>query len=166
MGRVLDLIDRINTWIGRGTGLLVPLVALTIIYEIVTRHFFRRPTVWANEFTVFACALVYLLAGAWLVQEDRHVRIDLLHDRFGPRGRALLGCLCFPFFVLYVVVMLWASVHYTAESIRVRETTMSPWNPPLYPMKVVMTLGFALVLVQGLAGFLRDLHVLLGREAR
>lgn len=162
MTRLLDAVDRLSTWIGRATGLLVPFVALTIAYEIVTRHFFRRPTVWANESTVFACAMVYLLAGAWLIQEDRHVRIDLLYGRCGPRGRALLECVTFPFFALYVVVMLWASVDYTAESIRVRETTMSPWNPPIYPLKVVLCVGLALLFLQGLARLARNLRILLG----
>ncbi len=164
--RFLSGVDRCNAWIGRATGVLVPFVAVAIVYEIAARYFLSRPTVWASESTVFACGIVYLLGGAWLVQEDRHVRIDLLHGRVGPRARALLDCLTFPFFVLYVLVMLWASFNYTMESIRVRETTMSPWDPPIYPMKIVMTLGLGLLFLQGLAKLARDLLTVLGKTPR
>jgi len=164
MGKVLAFIDRLNTWLGRSTGVLAFFVAAAIVYEVVVRHFFNRPTVWANESTIFAACLIYMLAGGWAVLEDRHVRIDLFYHQFSDRKRAAVDCLTYPFFALYIVVMLWASFNYTWESIRVGETTMSPWNPPIYPMKIFMTVGLFLILLQGTARLIRNLYLLWNKK--
>ena len=150
-----------NTWLGRTTGFLAFFVAAAIVYEVIMRYFFHRPTVWANESTIFAACILYMLAGAWAIIEDRHVRIDLFYHGFSDRKRALVDCLTFPFFALYIVVMLWASYNYAWESFQLRETTMSPWNPPIYPMKIVMTLGLFLILLQGTVKLIRNLCFLI-----
>jgi TRAP-type mannitol/chloroaromatic compound transport system permease small subunit len=156
--RILDAIDRLSTWIGKATGVLVFFAAAVIVYEIAMRAFLNRPTTWANESTVFACCIVYMLGGAWVLREDRHVRIDVLYGRLSPRGRAILDCVTYPFFALFVVVVLWASTLYAFESVKLRETTMSPWDPPIYPMKVAMAVGLVLILVQGTANLVRSLR--------
>ena len=56
-----------------------------------------------------------------------------------PQDKGGMDCLTFLPFSLYILVMLWATWVYTAESIKVRETTMTPWDPPIYPMKIAMT---------------------------
>ncbi len=164
MGKVLAFIDRLNTRLGRSMGVLAFFVAAAIVYEVVVRHFFNRPTVWANESTIFAACLIYMLGGGWAILEDRHVRIDLFYHRFSVRKRAVIDCLTFPFFALYILVMLWASIHYAWESVRIGETTMSPWNPPIYPMKVIMTAGLFLIFLQGTARLIRNLHLLLSKK--
>jgi TRAP-type mannitol/chloroaromatic compound transport system permease small subunit len=158
MRKILGLIDRISTWIGKMVSVLTLFVALAIVYEIVVRYLFSKPTVWAAESTVFACGLVYLLGGAWTLFEDKHVRIDMLYAKVSPRHRAAIDCVTFLFFALYLVVMLHATAIYAYESVELRETTMSPWNPPIYPMKVAMTLALALLIMQGTAKFIRDLY--------
>lgn len=158
MRRILGLIDRISTWMGKIVSVLTLFVALAIVYEIVVRHLFHKPTVWAAESTVFACGLVYLLGGAWTLLEDKHVRIDMIYARISPRHRAAIDCVTYLFFALYLVVMLHATAIYAYESVEVRETTMSPWDPPIYPLKVAMALALALLILQGTAKFIRDLY--------
>lgn len=160
MGKWLAFIDRLNTWLGRSTGVLAFFVAAAIVYEVFVRYFLNRPTVWANESTIFAACIIYMLAGGWAILEDRHVRIDLFYHRFSARQRALVDCLTYPFFALYIVVMLWASSKYAWESLQLGETTMSPWNPPLYPMKILLTTGLFLILLQGTARLIRNLYLL------
>ncbi len=165
MEKALSFIDRLNTWLGKSTGVLAFFVAAAIVYEVVVRYFLNRPTVWANESTIFAACALYMLAGGWALLEDRHVRIDLFYHRFSTRRRAAVECLTYPFFALYIVVMIWASVNYAWESIRVGETTMSPWNPPIYPMKILLTLGLLLIFLQGTARLIRNLDLLRKRSS-
>jgi TRAP-type mannitol/chloroaromatic compound transport system permease small subunit len=160
MEKALAFIDRLNIWLGRSTGFLAFFVAAAIVYEVFVRYFLNRPTVWANESTIFAACVIYMLAGGWAILEDRHVRIDLFYHRFSPRTRAAVDCATYPFFALYIVVMLWASSKYAWESFQLRETTMSPWNPPIYPMKILMTVGLLLILLQGTARLIRNIYVL------
>jgi TRAP-type mannitol/chloroaromatic compound transport system permease small subunit len=160
MAKALGFIDRLNRWLGRSTGFLAFFVAVAIVYEVFVRHFFNRPTVWANESTIFAAAAIYMLAGGWAILEDRHVRIDLFYHHCSPRTRAVVDCLTYPFFILYIGVMFWASVTYAWESLQLRETTMSPWNPPIYPMKILLAVGLFLIFLQGTARLIRNLYFL------
>ena len=158
MRNVLAFIDGMSTWTGKVVSILSMVVAVVITYEIVLREFMGKPTVWAAEFTVFACGLLYLLGGAWTLLQDAHVRVDILHSRFSPRTRAIVDCLTFFAFAFYISVMIWATWSYTAQSIALRETTMTPWDPPLYPMKIAMVVSLILLFLQQTAKFIRDLY--------
>jgi len=129
------------------------------------RYAFSKPTVWASESTVFACGLVYLLGGAWTLLEDKHVRIDMLYAKVSPRGRAALDCFTYLFFAFYIAVMLYATAIYAYESAALRETPMTPWDPPLYTVKVAMAVALALLLLQGTARFIRNLYFLIEGKA-
>lgn len=158
MRKILAFIDAMSIWTGKVVSVLSMVVALVITYEIVAREFLSSPTVWAAEFTVFACALLYLIGGAWTLQQDAHVRVDILHSRFSPRTRALVDCLTYFAFLLYISVMIWATSKYAYESTCLGECTMTPWNPPLWPMKIAMAVSLVLLLLQQTARFIRDLY--------
>jgi len=165
MRRILSVVDLVSTWVGKVVSVLTLFVALAIVYEILMRYTFSKPTVWASESTVFACGLVYLLGGAWTLLEDKHVRIDTLYAKVSPRGRAALDCFTYLFFAIYIAVMLYATAIYAYESAALRETTMTPWDPPIYPIKVAMALALALLLMQGTARFIRNLYFLITGKA-
>lgn len=158
MRKILALIDSTSTWTGKIVSVLALIVAFVISYEIVAREVFQRPTTWAAELTVFACGLLYLLGGAWTLLQDGHVRVDILHSRFKPRTRAFVDCLTYFAFVLYISVMIWATAKYTYQSCCLLETTMTPWDPPLWPMKIAMLLALILLFLQQTAKFVRDLY--------
>jgi TRAP-type mannitol/chloroaromatic compound transport system permease small subunit len=82
----------------------------------------------------------------------------MLYGKWTPKKQAIIDCITYLPFSLYILVMLWATWIYTAESIKVRETTMSPWDPPLYPMKIAMTLALLLLYLQGTAKMIRNLY--------
>ena len=165
MEKILGLVDAVSVRTGKAVSVLSLLTAFAIVYEIVMRQVFVLPTVWASEGTVFMCAALYMLGGAWTLLEDKHVRVDMIHSRLGPRGKAVIDICTFPFFLLYVAVMIWATWPYMTESIALRETTMTPWNPPLWPMKIVMFVSLVLIALQGTAKFLRDLRTAFGGRA-
>ncbi len=158
MRMILTLIDGTSTWIGKAVSILSIFVAAVIAFEILMRSIFVRPTSWAAESTIFACGLIYLLGGAWTLLDDKHVRIDMLYGKWTPKKQAVIDCLTYLPFSLYILVMLWATWIYTADSIKVRETTMSPWDPPLYPMKIAMTLSLVLLYLQGTAKMIRNFY--------
>ena len=161
MKRILTLVDGISAWSGKAVSTLGLFVAVVIAYEILMRTFFSRPTVWASESTVFACGLIYLWGGAWALQEDKHVRIDMLYNKLSPKRQALVDCFTYLFFSLYILVMLKATWIYMAESVQLRESTTSAWDPPIYPMKIAMTLSLILLFLQGTARMIRNVYFLM-----
>ena len=165
MRKILALIDATNTGIAKAVSILSLVVAFIISYEIIMREVFVKPTLWVAEGTVFGCGLVYMLGGAWTLRLDGHVRVDMLYHGLSRRRKALVDCLTYFAFLLYIAVMIWASWHYVTESVRLRETTMSPWNPPIWPLKVAFFVSMIMLLLQQTAKFVRDLYFLLkGKE--
>ena len=110
-------------------------------------------------------ALSYVLGAGWALLDHRHVKIDLIYDRFTPRQRAVIDSITFVFFALYLGFFLWAVSKYAWQSVLVRETAGSAWDPPVYPIKVALLVGVVLLLLQGIAKLIRDLHLAIkGRE--
>ncbi len=159
MKKLLTIIDAISTWTGKVSSWLILIVVGFIIYEILMRYLFHLPTLWVSESMVFGCGVSYVLGAAWALKDNRHVKIDLIYGRLTPRQRAIMDSITFPFFVLYLGVFFWAAANYAWRSILLRETAGSAWDPPVYPIKTALMVGVALLLLQGMAKFIRDLHL-------
>ncbi len=164
MRTLLRLIDGTNTWIGKVTSILSLVVAFIIFYEIFMREVLVKPTVWVAEGTVFGCGLLYLLGGAWTLKQDGHVRVDMLYHGLSKRGKAVIDCITYFAFLLYIVVMIWATWQYMVQSIAVWETTMSPWNPAIWPFKIALFASLIMLLLQQTAKFVRDLYFVVKGE--
>jgi TRAP-type mannitol/chloroaromatic compound transport system permease small subunit len=164
MKKIADTIDKVSEYIGKAISIFSVLVVVIILYEVVMRYGFDAPTSWASETSVGLCAFLYVLGGAWTLAQDKHVKVELLYDRGTRKTKALLDIITFPFFLLYIGMMSWSSMIYALESIKLGETSGTPWNPPIYPLKIALALGFILLLIQGLVGLYRNVVVLAGGE--
>jgi len=159
MKKLLSYIDALSILMGKAGSWLILAVVPIIIYEIVMRYVFHLPTLWVSESMVFGCGVSYVMGAAWALQDNRHVKIDLIYGGLTARKRAVIDSITYFFFALYLGVFLWAASKYTWQSILVRETTSSAWDPPVYPIKIALVVGTALLLLQGTAKFIRDLHL-------
>jgi TRAP-type mannitol/chloroaromatic compound transport system permease small subunit len=158
MKSILNLLDSISIWSGKAAAWLILPVIVVVSYEIVARYVFKSPTIWAVETMIYGCALIYVLCSAWVTQDGRHVRIDMLYERLKPRTKAVVDSITFIAFLLYITFLLWASYKYAYKSTIIWEESDSPWRPPLWPMKISLALGVALVLLQGISNWLRDVY--------
>jgi TRAP-type mannitol/chloroaromatic compound transport system permease small subunit len=158
MKKVLAFIDALSIWTGKASSWLVFVVSILICYEVTSRFVFRHATLWVTESVVFGCGLSYVLGAAWTLKENRHVKIDMIYDRLSPRQRSIMDSITFVFFATYLGFLLWSSSIYAWRSLLVRETSGSAWDPPIYPIKIALVFSIALLLLQGLAKFIRDLR--------
>ncbi len=157
MLRFALFIDRINAVIGRAACVLligmVGLGAATAMLRYVGRPLGVSLT--SNAFLEgqwYLFSAVFLLAAAWALRENAHVRVDVLYGRLGPRGRAwtdLLGSLLF--LIPFCLLMLWATMPGVAESWAVREVSPDPGGLVRYPIKALVPVAFLLLLLQGIA---------------
>lgn len=152
-------IDGVNEWMGLVWGYTILLVTLAVLYEVVARTLFNRPTIWANESVIYVSAVAYLLAGAYAHLSHRHVRIDLIHERLSPKVRARLDLVTFVFFLLYVGTLAWVGGQMAWLSFGQSETTGTAWNPLIWPVKLAIPIAGLLLLLQGIANLLRDIGV-------
>ena len=154
-----DLIDRVNSWLGRGLALSIFLVTAAVLYEVVSRGVFGQATVWSNETTIYLSAVAYLVGGGYALAHRRHVRIDLIYERLSLRTRKALDCFTSLFFLVYVGALIWVGTTMAWTSFQQGESTGTPWNPPIWPVKFAIPLAGLLLLLQGIANLLRDTGV-------
>jgi TRAP-type mannitol/chloroaromatic compound transport system permease small subunit len=158
MKSFLALIDTFNARVGQLTAFIIIPTVFCIFYEITSRYVFTKPTMWASELMIYFCAILYVLGAAWTMQVGRHVKIDLVYGRLSLRAQRILDLVTFPFFTLYLAMLLWVGFQFALESIAIRETSGTPWDPPIYPMKFIFVIGCAMILLQGAAKFIRDIY--------
>ena len=156
MDRFFKAVDRLNDWCGWLVGFQIVLIVGVIVYEVVARYGLNSPTTWANETMIYVTAVAYLLGGGYALHHRRHVTVDVLYARFSPRTRARLDVLTLGFFVLYLGALIWAGSLWAWDSIRLGESTGTPWNPPIWPVKLAIPVAALLVLLQGIANVVRD----------
>jgi len=157
--RFCDAVDATNAWTGLVCGFAIAVVTAVVMWEVVARGTFGSPTVWANETTVYLSAVAYLMVGGYALLHRRHVRIDVIYERLAPRTRAKLDLFTFAFFVLYAGTLVWIGWDMAWASIQQGETTGTPWNPPIWPVKLAIPVAGLLLLLQGTANLLRDLGI-------
>ena len=100
-----------------------------------------------------------MLGGGYVFLHEGHVRLDALYERFTPRVKAILDLITFIFFFIFCGVLIWKGWLMGWDSLMMLERTQSAFAPPLYPIKLVIPVGAGLLILQGLAKFIRDLSI-------
>ena len=159
MRRLLKIIDGISEWSGKFFSyLLWPGVAV-LIYEVVARHLFNAPTIWAHGTTQRIFAVYYFICGAYVSLYRDHITMDLIYTRFSLRKRAFLDIIGFLFFFSFCGVLLWYGSRYAWTSLIRLEPCNTPFRAPLYPIKLAIPLGALLILLQELANLWRNVYI-------
>lgn len=159
MRRLLKIIDGISEWSGKlFSYLLWPGVAV-LIYEVVARHLFNAPTIWAHGTTQRIFAVYYFICGAYVSLYRDHITMDLIYTRFSLRKRAFLDIIGFLFFFSFCGVLLWFGSRYAWTSLIRLEPCNTPFRAPLYPIKLAIPLGALLILLQELANLWRNVYI-------
>ena len=162
---VLAGIDKLNAWVAKTISWVLLLIIGATVYEVIMRYIFNAPTNWAFEFNYLAHGPYFLLLGAYAYANDTHVNVDIFSGRLPPRGQALLTVLTMPIFFFFVTMMLIYGGRFALNSLSFHERLSSAWAPPVYPIKLVIPVAAGLLLLQGIAKFIRNLHfAATGRE--
>ncbi|MGB3555264.1 MAG: TRAP transporter small permease [Jannaschia sp.] len=151
------LFDRISVFIGRVTMLLIVILVSVMVYEVILRYVFEKPTLWANELSLWLAGFIFVLAGVYAMQQRSHIRIFLLYDLF-PRWLqrvcdtiSALLIVAFAFFLFYGA---WGEAR---DKFLRWETFGTAFDPPIpATLKPMILLVVVLVAVQAVANLIRD----------
>ena len=157
--QVLRTIDLINAWVAKTVAWVVVVIIATSIYEIVMRYVFNAPTDWVFEFNYLIHGPYFLLLGAYTFAINGHVNVDIIYARLSKRARAVVDLFTMPLFFFFTLMMLVYGGRFAMNSLSFRETLSSAWAPPIYPIKFAIPVAAFLLLLQGLAKYIRDLHL-------
>lgn len=156
MQTLMLAIDRLTTFFGRLFAWSIVVLTLLISWEVFSRYFLNHPHPWALDAQIMLYGILFMMAGAYTLAHQGHVRGDVLYGALRPRTQASIDLVLYVFFYLPgVLALTWAGWTYANESLAIRENTFSPDPLPLYPFKFVIPVSGFLLLLQGIVEILR-----------
>ncbi|MBT9288911.1 TRAP transporter small permease subunit [Prosthecodimorpha staleyi] len=155
--RFLHAIDGISTWVGKAAAWLIVGLMLLVCAEVFKRYILNAPTAWIFDASNMFYGTLFMLAGAYALAQNAHVRGDFLYSSMRPRTQATLDLILYVvFFVPGIGALVYAGTHYAADSWRIAEhSNVTADGPPVYHFKTVIPIAGALVLLQGVAEIVR-----------
>lgn len=162
--RLLRIVDGISIWTGKICAWLVFPLMGALVYEVISRYFFSSPTLWAFDITYMIYGAHFMLVAAFALAKHDHIRTDFVYRLAPVRWQATLdAALYLVFFIPALTVFLWVSTEYAVDSwIQGERSNLSPWLPPVYPLKTVLPVSAALLLLQGVSELIKSIYAARG----
>ena len=159
--RFVRVVEAVNHRIGRIAMYLLFAIMAMLLYSSATKVI-HLPALWTLEMAQFTLVAYYLLGAPYSLQLGSHVRMDLLYARLAPRRQLWWDVFTVLALMFYLGVMVWGGIESTHYSLATGERAPSAWRPYLWPIKVVITASFVLMLLQALCFLIRDIAALRG----
>ncbi len=157
MQRLLLGIDRLSTLVGQTFAWCILLLTGVVVYEVFVRYVFRAPTTWGYDVSYMLYGTLFMMAGAYALSRNGHVRGDFLYRNFPPRRQAWFDLVLYVlFFFPAIFAFMLSGWTFFADSLRQNERSMfSPTGPVIWPFKLLIPVVGLLLLLQGLVEVVR-----------
>jgi TRAP-type C4-dicarboxylate transport system permease small subunit len=150
-------LDCVSLVLSRVAMILVAVVVVVMFYEVVARYVFERPTLWANEMSLWFAGFIYLLAGLYAMQQRSHIRIYTIYDmmpRWMQKASDVLGVLLL---WAFAAALVWGTYNESLDKLVRWETFGTAWDPPLpATIKPAVLLVIVIVALQALSNLIID----------
>ncbi len=157
MQRFLLTVDKLSTLVGHAFSFLIVLLTLHVSWEVFSRYVLSAPRAWAFDGMIMLYGTLFMMAGAYTLAKNGHVRGDVLYGFFEPRTQATIDLVLYVlFFIPGVFALTYAGYFYAAESWAINEhSNITAEGPPVYPFKTVIPVAGAFLLLQGVVEIIR-----------
>jgi len=162
MQKLLLTVDKISTFVGKTFSWLIVSLTFLVTWEVFSRYALSAPHAWAFDAMIMMYGGLFMMAGAYTLSKNGHVRGDVLYGFFPPRLQAGIDLtLYIAFFLPGTIALCWAGFQYAAESWAIREhSSITAEGPPIYPFKTIIPLAGFFLLLQGLVEIIRCIRCL------
>ncbi|MFQ5764488.1 MAG: TRAP transporter small permease subunit [Rhodospirillales bacterium] len=157
MDRFIFWVDSFTAWVGKAFAWMILLLAIGVAYEVFVRYVLRDPTSWAFDLSYLMYGSLFMMAGAYALARDSHVRGDVIYRLWKPKTQAKVELVVyFLFFFPGILALIFAGTDYALESWsynygRGEVSINSPAGVPISQFKTVLPAAAALLLLQGVA---------------
>jgi TRAP-type mannitol/chloroaromatic compound transport system permease small subunit len=164
LDHALGAIEALSTATGWLASWLIVPMTLAISYEVAARYAFNAPTVWAYDITYMLFGAQFMLAAAYTLLKGAHIRTDVFYERWSAKTRARIDLISYVFFFFPgMLFVLYAGAGEAWNSWLMGERSdWTAWRPVIYPLKAVIPVTAALMLLQGFAELVKCVRVIRG----
>ena len=157
MQKTLLFVDKVSTFVGHAFSWLIVVLTLQVSWEVFSRYALDNPHAWAFDAMIQLYGTLFMMAGAYTLAKNGHVRGDVLYGFFTPRTQATIDLILYiVFFIPGVIALTYAGYYYAADSWAIRESSnVTTGGPPYYPFKTVIPVAGAFLLLQGIVEIIR-----------
>lgn len=149
--------DRLSLFLGRVTMLLIAILVGVMFFEVVMRYVFERPTLWANELSLWIAGFVFLLAGLYSMQQRNHIRIFLLYDVLPRPLQRVCDVVSVSLIVVFALALVWGGYQEAYDKFLRWETFGTAFDPPIpATVKPMVLIAVALVAAQAVVNLIAD----------
>ena len=160
--RYVTVVDRLNRRLGRVVMYGIFAMMAVLLWSTVSKAAFT-PSLWTLETAQFLMVGYYVLGGPYSIQMGSNVRMDLLYGEWSARRKAQVDAMTCLFLVTFLGILLWGGWGSLVYSFQYGgERSPTAWRPYLWPIKLVMVVGIALMLLQALSELAKDVLRLRG----
>ncbi len=156
-------VDALNYRVGRFSMYLLFVLMGILLWSSIS-NILRQNAIWTLEMAQFTMVAYYMLGGPYSLQLDSNVRMDLLYHRWSDRTKAWFDAFSVFALLFYLGVLLYGAVESTIYSLEYAERSPTAWRPYIAPIKIIMSVGIFLMLLQAIAFFFKDVAKLRGEE--
>jgi len=164
--RYLFMIDRISAWSGKLFAWTVVMLTLLVCFDVTLRYVLNAPNQWVFDIAYILYGLLFMMAGAYTLSRNGHVRADMVYRTLQPRTQAWFDLVLYiVFFVPGIAALVYAGIEFTAASWEMKEvSSVTSAGVPVYPYKLAIPVAGGLLLLQGIAEMLRCIQCIRSGE--
>lgn len=145
--KIFDTVVKYFAYLGAA---ILALMAVSITLDVILRSIFNYPIKWVFEATEYSLLIITFLAGTWVLQKDKHVKLDLLLLLFGTKTRARINGVTSLIMAGVCLVFAWSSTVFTIYLIQKDVVITKYYTIPQFIIFIVIPLGFILLFIQSL----------------
>ena len=162
MGKATLYIDNLSLKVRDYFKWFVAVLMVLIVIEVFMRRFLNAPTIWSGEMQCQVFAIVSVIGAGYGSLSKTHITVDILINRMSLKGKMIMELISY---IVFIWPLLLASIYawglMAIDSWRILEKSLySPWQPPVYPLKTLLLIGFLLFFLQTVSEVIKDIITL------
>ena len=159
MDKYIKFADSLSVAVGKAFSWCIVILCLGTCYEVIMTYAFNKPTLWNFDFSLQMYGAIFMMAGAYTLSTEAHVRGDVLYRLFKPKTQGYIDLvLYFIFFFPGVFALAFYGYEYAALAWKIKETS---WNSPaqiqIYMAKSLIPAAGLLLIIQGVSEVFRSI---------
>ena len=155
---IIEFIVRMGGYAAAG---LMPILAIIVSFEVFSRYFLNRPTVWAFDLSLFLFGYIASLGGAYAHQKRAHITVDIFYQRVSPNTRRIFDLISFSLGIFFLLLMVYVSIDKLQDALKFDIRRQSEWAPLMFHFWIMTIIAGSLFILQLGKDMISDLYVMI-----